>query len=120
MSKPEVKPIFDRYFVTVKLIIQESTDKKHLENPGGQGLKDANGGKNAGLPFFYFADAKGKPIVSAIRPAEGADKGGNVGCPYEPQEIAWFMEMLKRAAPKMAAPERAAIQTAFEALKKGG
>jgi len=118
LSKPEVDTIMSKYFVTVTLDVHESEGKKHLENPGGEEYLNANGGKNQGLPFLYFSDSKGKLIVNSMRPAKGADKGGNVGCPYEPEEIGHFMAMIKKAAPKMTEEERGKIQVAFEAMKK--
>jgi hypothetical protein len=128
LSKLEVKSAIDRHFVTVLLDVMESPQNKARENPGGVEVLEANGGKGAGLPFLYFSDAKGKLIANSNRPPgfglplgqEGKDKGGNVGCPYEPFEIAWFMEMVRKAAPKMTEKERAEVQGAFEALKKKG
>ena len=107
-----------KHFVTVTLDVHESGANKKLENPGGIDYLNANGGEGQGLPFLYFADAKGKLIINSMRPADGADKGGNIGCPYEPKEIDHFMAMLKKAAPKMSDVERATVRTAFEALKK--
>lgn len=136
LGKPEVKKAMDARFVTVVLDVMESGEKKALENPGGQAVMEANGGKGAGLPFLYFSDANGKLIVNSIRPAgwtppgtpgqggsgrpPAPDKGGNIGCPYEPIEIAWFMEMIAKASPGMPATDRTTIRTAFEALKKAG
>lgn len=118
LSSPEVKPIWEKYFVPVWLVVLESQDKKNLENPGAMELLAANGGERSGIPYFYFTDAKGKTIVTSSRPAEGDDKGGNVGCPYEAEEVGYFMKMLAKAAPKMDEAERGAIKKAFEALKK--
>jgi thiol-disulfide isomerase/thioredoxin len=118
MSKPEVSSIFNKYFVTVSLDVLENPGKKNLENPGAEDYMNANGGEGKGLPFFYFADAKGKKIVDSIRPAAGEDKGGNVGCPYEAAEIAWWLTALKKAAPGMSDAEIASMKTSFEALKK--
>lgn len=118
LAKPEIKAIWDRHFVTVDLVVLETPEKKHLENPGAEELMGANGGAKAGIPYFFFVDKEGKTIVNSTRPAKGDDKGGNVGCPYEPKEIEWFMTMLAKAAPKMTKEETAAIQKAFESLKK--
>ena len=107
-----------KYFVTVKLDVLENKGKENLENPGGEDYLNANGGENKGLPFFYFSDEKGKLIVNSIRPAKGDDKGGNVGCPYEPEEIAWWLVTLKISAPKISDEEIATIRTHFEAMKK--
>ena len=118
MSKPEVDAIMSKYFVTVKLDVLENKGKENLENPGGEDYLNANGGEGKGLPFFYFSDEKGKLIVNSIRPGSGTDKGGNVGCPYEPEEIAWWLTTLKKSAPKMSEAEIATIKTQFEAMKK--
>lgn len=107
-----------KHFVTVTLDVHESEGKKNLENPGGIDYLNANGGENKGLPFFYFSDPKGKLIVNSIRPATGADKGGNVGCPYEPEEVAWWLACLRKAAPKISDGEIATVKSHFEALKK--
>lgn len=118
MVQPAIKPIFDKYFVVQWLVTMENPDKKALENVGADIYMEQAGGKGSGIPFFYFSDATGKTIVNSMRPANGADKGGNVGCPYEPAEIDWFMSMLKKAAPKMSSEEASKLRTAFEALKK--
>src|SRR5688500_6302243 len=106
----------DKWFVTVTLDVMEQPAQKMRESPGGQAVMEANGGKGAGRPFLYFSDAKGKLIVNSIRPGHAtntSDAGGNVGCPYEPAEIGWFMEMLSKAAPKMSEEDRVVVRTAF-------
>ncbi len=120
MTLPAVKPILEKYFVIRKLVVMESKDKENLENAGGEALMERMGGKGASIPFFYFTDAKGKMIINSIRPASGTDKGGNVGCPYEPLEIDHFMKMLSLSAATMLREEKTTIRLAFEALKKAG
>lgn len=121
LDQPEIKPIWDKYFVSQPIIVLENGEKEKLENPGGEELMKSVGGENQGIPFFYFADAKsGKMIVNSLMPAEGGKKAANVGCPYEPNEVAFFMDILKKAAPKMTDAERTKIQEAFAALKKAG
>lgn len=118
LAEPEIKAIWDRHFVSTWLVVLESSDKKALENAGAMDFLKANGGEKSGIPYFYFTDPKGKTLVTSSRPASGADKGGNVGCPYESAEVAWFMIMLDKSAPKMSADEKAKIKFAFESLKK--
>jgi hypothetical protein len=80
---------------------------------------EREGGKGQGIPYFYFADAKtGKTIANSMIPAAGDKKPANVGCPYAPEEIAFFMTLLSKAAPKMTTAERVAIEEAFKALSK--
>lgn len=102
----------------VKLVVQESDQKKHLENPGGEEIRGKLGGRNAGLPFFAFADAKGGLIVNSKRPVDGEADGENIGHPFQPAEIAWFMAMLKKAAPKITQRESATIETWLKNQKK--
>lgn len=118
LSDPKLAAIMDKYFVTVWLTVLESDDKKSLENPGAEDEMIANGGKDQGIPFLYFTDAKGKTIITSKRPSEGADKGGNVGCPYEASEIAYWLSMLKKAAPSITDSEIQTMKSGFEALKK--
>lgn len=119
LDSPGIKPIWDKYFVSTPIVVLENGAKEKLENPGGEALMESVGGKDQGIPFFYFVDPKtGKMIVNSMRPASGADKGGNLGCPYEPAEVDFFMEILKKASPKMAPADREAIRAAFAALKK--
>ena len=121
LDQPEIKAIWDKYFVSTPIVVLENGDKEKFENPGGEKLMESVGGKDQGIPFFYFADSKsGKMIVNSLMPAVGDKKPANVGCPYEPAEVAFFMNILKRAAPKMTEAERSKIQEAFGALKKSG
>ena len=128
LTSPKIKPIWDKYFVSQPIVVLENGEKEKLENPGGEALMEAQGGKDQGIPYFYFADAKsGKTIATSMRPPAGllcdgkpADKGGNVGCPYAPEEVAYFMDLLKKAAPKMTSSERAIIEDGFRALSKKG
>lgn len=89
----------------------ESQDKKALENAGGVQLMTDLKGENAGLPFFAFVDSNGKLIENSKRKSKPDDAGSNVGHPVQPEEIAWFMEMLKKGAPKMTEDERKALET---------
>ena len=81
--------------------MSESPDKKNLENPGGMEVMNKVGGDNAGLPFFAFLNAKGELIVNSKK-----DGGDNIGHPYQPEEVSWFMTMLSKAAPDMDKGER--------------
>jgi hypothetical protein len=96
----------EKHVVVAKLTVQESEKNKHLENPGGPEVLQRLGGQNAGLPFFAFTDARGEMIVNARRP-----DGRNIGHPFAPEEIDWFLKMLERAAPKMSGDERKTIET---------
>lgn len=84
------------------LDVQESKDKKNLENPGGeQEMKDLCG-ENAGLPFYAFLDEKGKKLAdSNVMP-----KNQNIGYPSAPDEIVAFEKLLEKTAPHMKPADR--------------
>jgi thiol:disulfide interchange protein len=108
---PQTNPIITANYVVVNLVVQESEDKKALENPGGQALMDQWGGAKAGLPFYVFLDTSGKEIAdSKVMP-----DGTNVGFPGTPTEVGVFLGLLDRTAPRMTRADRATIQTYLEA-----
>ena len=72
------------------------------------------GGKGSGLPFFAFVDAKGDLVVNSKR----SPGDGNIGHPFQPDEIAWFMTMLQKAAPNMTDPERKTIEDWLKSQKR--
>jgi hypothetical protein len=108
----------DRHFVFVQLIVNESDKNKHLENAGSAEFMEKFGGRNAGLPFFAFVDANGDLIVNSKRPVEGKSDGANIGHPFAPEEIAWFMKMLNKAAPRMSQAEAQKIESWLKEQKK--
>ena len=102
----------------VRVDVQEAAEKKSLETPGGEELLARLGGSGAGVPFLAFLDGNGALIVNSIEPARGGNAGGNIGHPYEPHEVDWFMAMLSKAAPGMTADERGTIEKGLRAQKK--
>ena len=76
-------------------------------------------GENAGLPFFAFVDSKGKMIENSKRKKDEKDPGSNVGHPVQPEEVAWFMSMVKKAAPKMSDKEFNTLDTWLKSQKIG-
>jgi len=99
MNVAETKPLFDKNFVVVHLVVQESKDKKNLENPGAAEFKDNNNGQMQGIPFWLIFDTKGKLLGDSRMPA--TDKTGkaimaNTGCPADPAEVEYFTGLLKK------------------------
>ncbi len=116
LQAPDMKAIVEKYFVIAKVHIDED---KHPERntPGGDALLAKLTGKDpkmSGVPFLIFVDSQGKAIVNSDRPVTGQPTGENIGYPFAPEEIAWFMEMLKQGAPSMAAVEALQIETWFK------
>ncbi len=111
LDRPDIKPVFDKYFIPVKLVVQENDKNKALENPGADALLKQLGGP-AGLPYSAFLDAKGALIINSKR------NGENIGYPGQPGEIDWFIQMMKKAAPNMFQGDLKTIETALRSFKK--
>jgi thiol-disulfide isomerase/thioredoxin len=111
LERPDIKPVFEKYFVPVKLVVQEHQDNKALENPGADALLAKLGGPS-GLPYLAFLDAQGFLVMNSKR------DGQNIGFPSEPAEIDWFVQMMKKAAPNMAEADVKTIETALRSPKK--
>jgi thioredoxin-related protein len=111
LERPDLKPVFEKYFIPVKLVIQEDPPHKTLENAGADDFLKQVGGPD-GLPFSAFLDAQGKLIVNSKL------HGQNIGFPSQPEEIDWFIQMMKQAAPEMAKDDLKTLETALRNPKK--
>ncbi|HEU5351285.1 MAG TPA: thioredoxin family protein [Terracidiphilus sp.] len=110
LEDPSMKPITDKAFIVVRFDVGERPgDPNHADTPGGAELRSALGAeKEPGFPFIIMTDENGKPLVNSYRNGNSAD---NIGYPVLPQEIAWYIEMLKRAAPQLSAADLDATRT---------
>jgi thiol:disulfide interchange protein len=117
LDRPDIKPVFEKYFVPVKLVVQENEKNKALENPGADALLNKLGGPS-GLPYSAFLEAQGALIVNSKRPSALVPEGENIGYPGQPNEIDWFIQMMKKAAPNMSADDLTTIETALRAFKR--
>jgi len=60
MQDPACKKSFEDNFVIVHLVVDESKDKKNLENPGADDVRiQYNGDNKQGIPFWFILDDKG-------------------------------------------------------------
>jgi thiol-disulfide isomerase/thioredoxin len=109
LERADIKPVFEKYFVPVTLVVQEKN--KSLENAGADALLKKLGGP-AGLPYSSFLDADGRMIVNSKKDGE------NIGYPVQPQEIDWFVQMMKKAAPNISSDDLKTIETALKSPKK--
>lgn len=111
LDREDIKPVFKKYFVPVKLVVQENEKNKALENPGAEKLLSLLGGPS-GLPYSAFLNAEGALIVNSKR------DGQNIGYPAQPEEIDYFVQMMKAAAPKMEEKDLKTIESALRAAKQ--
>ena len=111
LDRTDIKPVFEKYFIPVKLVVQEIDKNKALENPGADALLKQLGGPD-GLPYSAFLNAKGALIINSKL------NGHNIGYPGDPSDIDWFIQMMKKAAPSVSKGDLKTIETALRSFKK--
>lgn len=87
MARPDVAGILAKDFIDTKIDVDRMV--------GGKDAIAKYCKKDGGLPWFVFVTKDGAAITTSDSPK------GNVGCPFEPAEIVWFQEMLKKAKVKI-------------------
>lgn len=119
MERPKYKELFARNYEIVHLDVMEQPDKEKLENPGGEDVLKKYGGEGAGLPWMFVADKSGKKLIDSFR---DGNKKQNIGCPWEPDEVKWFMTMFEKTANHAKADERASLEADLlkQKTEKGG
>ncbi|AIE87067.1 thioredoxin family protein [Fimbriimonas ginsengisoli] len=110
LESSDAGPAMSKAFVIVHLTVDESKDKKDLENPGAPEFRASLGGADAGLPFFAVVSPKGKVLGNSIEPNKG-----NTGYPSAPHEIAYFMELMGKTTPKLKDGERKKVEAYLRA-----
>lgn len=112
LDAPEVKPLMEKHFITVRLdVLEQPAKKQSLENPGADTLLKDLGGDKSGLPFYAFLDAKEKKLADS----NVMQGNSNIGYPGTAEEIAGFVKVLRTAAPKMTDAEADTITGYFKA-----
>jgi uncharacterized protein YyaL (SSP411 family) len=114
LKRPDIEPIMDANYVTIHVVVQESEDKKDLDNPGGDALLEKLGGKDQGIPYYAVLSPTNKTLAVSTN-----EKGENIGYPGSKNEIALFMKMLTSTAPHLTQADASLIETQLvEAGKK--
>lgn len=92
MQSDACKKLFDSNYVTVHFDVQEHTpEAKKLETPGGAEVLEKYKGTNSGLPYWVILSPDGTVVADSNN-----EKGENLGCPASPEEVAVFVEKLKK------------------------
>lgn len=117
LAVPEIEAIFNKHFVITRITVaEENGGNPALNNPGGLNLLIKFGGVGAGgaanLPFSAILDVKGKLIANSNLP-KGHPANGGIGYPTKPEEIDWFVTMLKKGSPAINAEEQHIIKDAL-------
>jgi len=111
MEDREIRPILEKYLILASLHVQEQRGKHpELESPGGEKLLGQYGGDSVGVPFLVFLDGSGKLLANSNRPVPGKSGGKNIGYPALPEEIDWYMTMLKISLPTLGKAEGKIIE----------
>lgn len=104
MSRPNIAAILDKAIVDIKIDTDRMT--------GGKELFEKYSGGKQGIPWFFFADAKGDAIITSV-----ADGSGNIGYPAAAAEIAHFEAMLRKACKKLSDAD---VETLVKSLREEG
>jgi thioredoxin-related protein len=109
-----IRRIFDQYFVLATVAVgEEVAGNASKNNPGSEELLVKLGGVHfgsTGVPFIFIIDSQGTTIVTSERPVAGQKAGDNIGYPTEPEEIDWFMKMMKKGAPTLSEDEARTVE----------
>ena len=109
------KKFFDDNYVIEHLVVYESKDKKILENPGAIELLTKYHGNDEGIPFWLVFDKDGNLLADSKVRTEGSGsdfRGQNVGCPAAENEVAYFIDVLRKTS-HITKEQEAAIQKRF-------
>lgn len=101
INDDDCKKLFDKNYVIVYLTVEESKDKKDLENPGADLVKKKYLGEKAGLPFWLILDKNGNMLGDSYIRKAGMSKsepGENVGCPASEKEVEVFIDLLRKSS----------------------
>ncbi|MEO6136658.1 MAG: thioredoxin family protein [Ginsengibacter sp.] len=115
MNNPSVKSFFDDNYVITHLTVDESKDKKNLENPGADAIRTKYHGDNSGIPFWFILDKKGTQLADSRLIDSNGQPGENVGCPAKPEEVEHFIKVIKKTS-KLSENQLSIIRDLF--LKK--
>lgn len=104
LTKTPLSKTIDKHFVLAHVTILEHKGIHEKDNnPGGMELfQQYGGGANSGIPYWVVLDNNGKFLANSRLKGAGEDltgnNGDNTGCPGEPQEFEYFVNVLKKTA----------------------
>ena len=116
LVRSDAKPVFEKYFIPLRLDVLEKGPNKKLQNKGGDKVLRRLGGQDVGIPFLAFVDPNGNLIVNSVRPFGNTSQ--NIGYPGGLAEIDWFLKMIKTAAPGITPIDLKKIEDSLNAASK--
>lgn len=109
LNDPDVKALFGQNFVIKHLVVDESKENQHLENPGADSLLKQYAPNGSGIPFWVIYDGQGKLLSTSFMP-----NGKNSGCPASKAEVDFFDAVLRKTS-KM---NEAELRKVYERFRK--
>lgn len=109
MARPEVASVLAKEFITLKIDEDRMLGGKELlaAARAAAGLKESGG-----IPWIVLYDAAGAALANSEGPK------GNIGFPYQPDEIEFFTAMLKKACAKLTLDDIAALAKSLNAIRE--
>jgi uncharacterized protein YyaL (SSP411 family) len=101
LAQPEIAALLSLDYLDVKI------DVDRMDN--GKDVLETYCKKQGGIPWTVILNSQGKALATSDGPK------GNIGYPYEPEEIEHFIGMVKQTARKLNATQ---IEQVAEALRK--
>ncbi|MBV8251090.1 MAG: thioredoxin family protein [Chitinophaga sp.] len=111
MNDPSIRHLFDKNYVIRHITVQERGEKVANENPGGMELLTQYHGDDEGIPFWLIFGPDGK-LVANSRMKNQSGELHNIGCPGQPDEIEYFLSILKSTS-NMTARDLLAVKERF-------
>lgn len=99
-ARPDVQPILARDFVDLKIDTDRTVGGKDV-------LRRFNADGGGGIPWIAVLDPAGKVVVTSNGP------DGNIGHPAKDEEIAHFIDMMKKSALRMTDDEMTALRASL-------
>ena len=92
--------LFEQHFIPLYIDMAKMANGREVADRLGMP-------KNSGIPWIVILDAAGEKLITSDGPK------GNIGYPFEPLEIEFFLTMLKSTAKNMSDERLAEIETAL-------
>jgi thiol-disulfide isomerase/thioredoxin len=101
MNLESTKEMFESNYVIEHLVVKESKNNKHLENPGAAEILKENGGEKSGIPYWLIFDKDGILLADSKMLKDEMTligKGSNIGCPGTQPEVEAFLFKLRETS----------------------
>lgn len=107
MNSPSLAPFFDSNYVTAHVTVFETDSTQ--DDAGAKDFLSKYNSDKQGIPTWFIFNDKGELLMSSFMKNQ-SDEGVNVGCPAEPQEVAYFIKVLEKTSSISAEQKASVIQ----------